>query len=386
MNSIRAREYLERFARLGRISAIPTEGEPTILFPRTYSLMDDADAALDVVARTVGHALGGAPVIWLDQRSCTTVDLCAESLHCALAYFIRAIGTDVRVMLPRSRTARNRVAAFGIPSVSNGHGFNSTSEYRLLPLQQIMRPQISARDATDDEEVSTRFLTMLSRRLGGFRLRPVVSHFLGQFFNEAVGNAMTHGGDDWWVSGYFRQGSKRRAAYCYLTVFNFGDTIAETLRQLSASSVHRRQIEGLELHHQENGLFNEGWTPEALWMLAGLQPGISRQGDDSENGFGTSEMMRLVGLFREGMRSHDRPRMCFLSGNTQIIVDGTYSLVPTVGMPYKAGEFTAFNGTNDLRLPPDPRFVRTSPNSFPGTLVSLGLHLGSHHLEPIEEG
>ena len=55
-----------------------------------------------------------------------------------------------------------------------------------------------------------------------------------------------------------------------------------------------------------------------------------------------------------------------------------------VDTPTENGEtrpIIAFNETNDLRLPPDPRNVHRLERVFPGTLISLRVYLDAVHLD-----
>lgn len=383
MNAARARAYLERYARRAGVESIPSEGRVEIAFPSTYSLTRDPDAALLVVSRILGHTLGGASEIYLEQEPCEHVDLCAESLHSALAYFVRLCGTKIDGRYPAAEEARKRVAAFGVPGVLDGFERVPPPDYFLLPLEQIDRTSISAGTATDDEEVSGRFLKKLRRRLGGNVLKPQIAELLGQFISEAVGNAMTHGGDEWWVAGYYRRLSSEGTGYCYVTVFNFGDTIAQTLReQLPAGSSHRKHLLRLEQYHREHGLFNETWTREGFWTVAALQPGVSRSGDIAKSGHGTDDMIRFIHVIGDGMLNEERPVLSVLSGSTQILIDGTYPVARQASR--EIGVYTAFNPANDFLQAPDPRYVRTLEQFFPGTSVSVGFHLDTRHLEKRE--
>jgi hypothetical protein len=74
--------------------------------------------------------------------------------------------------------------------------------------------------------------------------------------------------------------------------------------------------------------------------------------------------------------------MVLVSGRAYILFDGTYRLrAEQVGTETR--KIIAFNAENSLELPPDERFVRSLPEPFPGTLVSMRFVLSKAHLKQI---
>jgi hypothetical protein len=125
------------------------------------------------------------------------------------------------------------------------------------------------------------------------------------------------------------------------------------------------------------------WKEEALWTLYALQEGVSRLrhspgGEDRGNG-----TVRLIEYFMK--LASDDPKMVIISGSTWILFDGTHQL-GTIRKGEEDRKIIAFNETNDLALPPDPKFVRTLKKAFPGTLVSLKFRLRGEDLAKVAEG
>jgi hypothetical protein len=158
---------------------------------------------------------------------------------------------------------------------------------------------------------------------------------------------------------------------CHLVLFNFGDTIFESLQQNSTSYEMREKIIGLVKHHTDRNFFDfskRKWQEESLWTLYALQDGVSRYkstegGED--RGKGTVRMLEaLAGL------SAEQRQMVIVSGSTCIQIDGTYTIQegPIDGNAQKT---IAFNSQNSLLDPPDERAVRSLDARFPGTLISL---------------
>lgn len=76
----------------------------------------------------------------------------------------------------------------------------------------------------------------------------------------------------------------------------------------------------------------------------------------------------------------DKSLLSITSGKCSILFDGTYSFDEiTYDGGYK-NKIIAFNQDNDLKKPPDHRYVRSIENGFPGTVISIELHISNTHI------
>lgn len=176
---------------------------------------------------------------------------------------------------------------------------------------------------------------------------------------------------------------------CYLTIFTLGETIHETLDgSLPDGCVMRQRIEELVRTHSVGGFLRPShWTVGNLWTLYALQEGVHRQnhdGDPKGRGNGTVQLMKYFEELSADTSGGDMSRMCLVSGNTQILFDGTY-WPREMDVDGERATVMAFNTVNDLRVPPDRRYVRKLDKFFPGTILSLRLYLSVDHLHRSSE-
>jgi len=68
-----------------------------------------------------------------------------------------------------------------------------------------------------------------------------------------------------------------------------------------------------------------------------------------------------------------------ISGNTRILFDGTYKIkeIPTGNHKYKV---MTFNHEGDIKKKPDKRFVKSTDQYFPGTMISVKIYLNENEL------
>jgi hypothetical protein len=146
--------------------------------------------------------------------------------------------------------------------------------------------------------------------------------------------------------------------------------------------LRKAQIGALAHEHKTKGFFAiltkyvdiylPIWQEESLWTLYALQEGVSRFRNTVghiDRGNGTVKMIEFFSELASG-----RPQMALISGRTHILFDGKYRISP-IEVDGEIRKVIAFNNNNDLRERPDPDYVRTLRNHFPGTLISLRFQL-----------
>jgi hypothetical protein len=175
-------------------------------------------------------------------------------------------------------------------------------------------------------------------------------------------------------------------------LFNFGDTIYESLNRPDTSEELKKQIRDLANEHRSRGFFAiltkyfdvlfPIWQEESLWTLYALQEGVSRfrfKPDGSDRGNGT---VRMIDFFSD--LASGEPQMALISGRTHILFDGTYR-TSSVQIGSETRKVIAFNASNSLLERPDPKYVRSLQYHFPGTLVSLKFQLRRVDLARVKE-
>jgi len=207
-----------------------------------------------------------------------------------------------------------------------------------------------------------------------------VSH-LADLVTEVLGNAEEHGGI-WFAIGYYIQRKDSETGTCHLVLFNNGATIFESMSAPKASEEIKRRVGALAATHMKRGYFGLGpekaWDLEALWTLYALQQGVSSKlHERPSRGNGTVE---VINAFSE-LAGPGR-RMCILSGNSYILFNGRYSLAEST-FEGDVRQVLAFNESNRLEDPPDPKCVRALVGRYPGTVVSLRFNLERGHLQTL---
>jgi len=204
---------------------------------------------------------------------------------------------------------------------------------------------------------------------------------------EVLDNCQIHSGDfcQWFALGHFDIVEGNTYGQCNLVLFNFGNTIYESLKNGQLSPEIESQL--YNLSKQFTNKRKSDWNEEELWTLYALQEGISRLKNTDENqrdrGVGT---VKLINAFQEIGRAKDgnTPTMSIISGNTYILFNNKYFLEDKVidGTTVKT---IAFNETNDINLPPDPENVKRLENYFPGTIITMKFYLDSNFIKPDTE-
>jgi len=354
--------------------------------------------------------------IHFDHEGCTELDLCASAVMDVLFLHGKQIAKlrsrklsasgqfarndDVNVLLKSNGLLKNlhHPSAEAIPEDLKARLriFDLTNGRRTPPEQ-----------TSDSEKTSTRLVEFFNSCLGmqGYRLSDEKQSTLVDLVAEVLGNAEEHANQPkvgsrptWYVIGYYKGAPEvGSGGQCHIVLFNFGDSIFQSLKRPETSDQLKSEISSLADLHRRRGFFDtivelarglvaipiRFWQEDALWTLYALQEGVSRfrhkpGGEDRGNG-----TVRMIEFFTK-LASGD-PQMILLSGRTWILFDGKYSL-KTIIVDNEERQVIAFNPENDLAGPPDSRYVQTLSRSFPGTLVSLKFALRAEDLARASEG
>ena len=360
----------------------------TVTFPAVVSFIDNPDETLRALREMVASCKWGTREIFLDHGKCTQIDHGAASVVAALATAAQTRLIDVNGRNPKDPTINEMMWAVGPPRVLKYARTDIPEHFESFQLKRISAfTRTHARQSSPHELVAHEVHQHICKCVTKFGVRLTAksqARLLG-LLGEVCGNAEEHPGrPDWWVSAYLRQSTGQEGA-CHLTIFTIGETIYETLDgSLPSGCFMRDKIQNLVDTHVHRGLFRgNAWTEGNLWTLCALQEGVHRRnhdGDPAGRGNGTVQLMKY---FRE--LSGDNPtggsaRMCIVSGNTQILFDGTYWPEETETETGTASVI-AFNRANDLTRRPDDRYVRQLREFFPGTVISLRYPLSRGDLE-----
>lgn len=376
----------------------PDDGAYRIDIPETFSFIENVPQTLGVL-----HALRAAAhtpeveYIYFNHGSCRRLDLCAS------------VVTDVLVLRAkldrRLRGGRLTVggAFSGSPDVNvmlKASGILKHLGLAKAALPEDVRDRLrccelfegkeSPPEKTSDSEIAATELTKFfdsCLSTERYHLRHDWQRNLISLITEVLDNCEEHARRDhrWYTIGHFNRLADETGGKCHIVVLNFGDSIYESLQRPETPQPLKDRISELAAVHRSKGFFllrpRQKWEEETLWTLYALQEGVSRfsygpGGVDRGNG-----TVRMIEFFSE--LAGERPQMSLVSGRTHILFDGTYTMKPTLLPSGEERKLVAFNVENDLRVPPDERYVQSLPMAFPGTLVSLRFLLRGEYLKQV---
>ncbi len=186
----------------------------------------------------------------------------------------------------------------------------------------------------------------------------------------------------WYCLGHYSPCKKDSYGECYITIFDFGQTIYEGLLHDSISEITKEELKGKTELHYKKGLFGEKWKEETLWTLYSLQDGVSKDYDEEEDPDRGTGTIKFLNAFQEIGYASDgkKPKMALISGNTYIKFDEKKYPIKQMDFNGVPGDIIAFNEKNDLDEQPDSKFVRHLKNYFPGTIISMKFYIDNKML------
>jgi hypothetical protein len=342
-----------------------------------FSFFEDPEGALAALGE-LALAIRDHSAIYVDQGDCEDVDLGALSMSAALVQDAkRTYYTAIRGNWPRSPKVSQAVDAAGIirvalPNKAMPPGF------LVFPISRGTSQRGSA--YTDSKSrVTTRLVSHFDECLSHYEVRLTDSgkKRLADLVSEALGNAEEHTyRKDWWVAAYLHEGKQKHYGDFHITIFNLGESIGDTMKDLPEDNPARQKLETIIRAHSGKW-YKKGVDQDLLRTVFALQEHVSRlRGEKNpDRGQGSAEMISFFYDLGTPTGGEVPRRMCILSGSTFILFDGTYRL--TQG---KEGRTIAFNKDNDLLRAPDSRYVRKLNRRFPGTVITMEFPLHKHYL------
>lgn len=375
--------FLEEYREGAGVRADGGGLDGRISFPEVHSFLEAPDEALEVAEGMVlsalqGHARrasgGRPPPVLLDRRPSARVHACAEILTTALSQQAKDLEVAFSPELPQEPVARALCGCFGLSA--DGAAASAGMMARLF--QGDVPPELA------QMRLSEWFSAQLST--DRYHVDKLLLQDTCGFVGEALYNALIHGAGDSWLGAVVRKDVVGALPRVELAIFNLGATMDETIVRMPASDEARAQLDRLREHHQTQGYFGGGWTPEALLVRHALQDRLTTFGTKKRTG--GCGCMSMIGFFETLTRagSDADARCAFVTGNTHVVLSNRYRLAPSrsVERPLPLRDL-AFNDDNDFSLPADTQCFRTLKRRFPGTLVTLQFTLTQSHMTRRED-
>ena len=369
---------------------VPTNFESSVVpltIPEVFCLSKNPDESLGFL-RTLYSALLNPDVteIHFNHFNCRYMGVCASTimdiiiLECVR--FIRSKGRTIRIS----------------GSVKDGRISDSDEVDTLVKMSgllnhlDIYRGKIQNVEKLDllvkgeSSEVAEKSIEYINRSLArhGYMLTKEGANHFGKLFGEIVDNCKLHGGTSsvWYTLGHYVFDKDSNLCKCNLCIFDFGDTIYESLKNCDQPKILNRIT-----HYVKKSLisFKSVRDKETLYTLFSLQQRVSRIIDKNVvRGNGTVTFIEaILKLFNTNDRNF---KSCFsiTSGKCSILFDGKYQLAEKSYASGYSNKIIAFNPENDLTKEPDTDYVRTLKNSFPGTAISMELYIDSKYLKGVD--
>lgn len=251
-------------------------------------------------------------------------------------------------------------------------------------------PTMRVNPKLNPSSVSTQLIEYFQKCIEyqGYKLSEEGQSYLSDMIGEIVDNAILHSGSfsQWFMLANYFIIDDNEIGECNIVIFNFGQSIYNGMfnkfkieNVLDKTGTHlQKSLHELTKLHKSNGFFKKGWTEETLWTLYALQEGISRCKTDEDKTRGTGTIKLIESFQSIGQSSKGfEPKMCILSGHTHILFDDEYRLINTKNN----NQIITFNKEGNFKKPPNPKYVKSLNNYFPGTLISFKFYLDRAFLE-----
>ena len=346
--------------------------------PEVFSFSKNAYDTINVI-KEIAYAARNEYSIFLNHENCKEIDLAASLVMDTIIMEYRNVCKKLKQKINFSGKLSkysniNDILRFsGIVHNLNIEKTRDNSRFKLLPLTK------NEESGTMTTKIIEYYSSCLKTK--GYGLTEEGENYFSTMIEEVISNCSDHGGENvqWFALGHFIT----QDGECNLTIFDFGDTIYEGLKNKTLYQKTANKLEYLTSFHKK--MFHRT-DEELLWTLFSLQHGISRlnSAQDETRGQGTID---LIDSFQKLGRKYDKdgniqkPIMSITSGNINILFDGTY----TIREDENNLKVIAFNAENSLKNEPDEKYVKNIGNYFPGTVISIKFFIDREYIEELKK-
>ncbi|MGE3349486.1 MAG: hypothetical protein AB7I35_18815 [Ramlibacter sp.] len=364
------------------------KGRVRFVAPVVFSMMDDPAGTVAALADfAMKLTMPKIRSVRIDLNKVKTYDLAANALLDILVeeVTVKARQTNRKIhwhgSYPADENQRLLVRSLGvIKFLDVAHESTSQREADLVEAfheraKHYVRT-VRANETDKKSRVTQRFADHINKCLRhiGRELGPLARKKLCDYVGEILDNAEEHAEMfDWTIQGYLD--TSKGDLICEIAILNFGRSIADSFNALPADHYTReKHVKPYLDAHAKKGIFSTGWRVDDLLTLIALQGSVSSKNFSPQDtrGNGSVDLINFFQKVTEECRTQSGAktgaRMTLISGSTGILFDGKYEMVMTENRP----GIIAFNSANDLKIRPDPAYVRHFATvSFPGTVLSI---------------
>ena len=370
------------------VSAVTIQRDTaTIRIPATFDFTDNPNATINILRALYSVGMNkNIRHITFDHTQCEKIGICASTVMDVILLALLKERNRYRQRLDCKGYLSKNSKVNDILRVS-GILYHLKIEANKMSPYVIKLDLIEMGKSKDVASKAVEYFEAIYLR-EGYPLSKRGLNRLGVMIGEIVENA-THGGVDarWYTLGHYQISKGSDYGECLLVFFNFGKTIAQSMKNPDMIPDVRSALNRLIGKH--TSWFKNDWNEENLLTLYALQDGVSRMRRkevEPDRGTGT---IKLIDNFLEIGQTYQgiKPSMSITSGKAHILFDGKYRL-QRKQINDEIRQTIAFNTQNDLEYPPDPNYVNSLETAFPGTVISIRFYIDRKYLEciPCEKG
>ncbi|MDN3724968.1 hypothetical protein QRD02_11280 [Aequorivita sp. SDUM287046] len=361
-----------------------------IKVPEIFSLIENGNNSYKFIRKlTINILLDQHKTIEIDYSECKRIELSAQIyldmiLQDLLKFISRRNNNKNTQSKIRSLSGINihnhdiRKLLFSIGSpaiISKGYiKFPDIITYKLCvhnkEFNKIENAKRKEVDSTEMVDYVIDSLASLNKELTGDSIED-----LSIVIGEILINAEEHSTTKYrYSTGFFQKhenGGEDFGVF-HLAIMNFGETIYEKFKSPTCTNEDmKKRMADISSRYTKKSLWSKSLDEETLWTLYALQQGITSVSiESSKRGNGSIQFIEsFFNLKGTNENADEVSRMAIISGNTNIIFDGSYN-IQTKTMGTDTFKVMTFNKTNNIEEKPDSRYVKSVNDYFPGTVIS----------------
>ncbi|WP_316826042.1 hypothetical protein [Pedobacter miscanthi] len=284
---------------------------------------------------------------------------------------------------------RKMLYSVGSPAIHSNATirFKDIVPYKLCIHNSLSNnPKTIERKDIDTTRLADYVLDSLSRL--NRKLTPEKLEDLCIVISEILINAEEHSSNKYRYSiGYFTEKNVegKHFGVFRLVIMNFGQTIYEKFKDPDCpnKNVVQKMKELSNSYNKRKLFIFKEFEEETLWTLYSLQEGVTSTDPQEYKKRGNGSIRFIESFFNikgEKRIVDDFSKMTIISGNTQIVFDGSYNIVRNK-RNNENFQYITFNESGNIMNKPDAKFVKFADNYFPGTIISAEMLFNEDDLE-----
>ena len=350
-----------------------------IEIPRVFSLIENPEETILKLKQIYSSMMNLNIVnIEFDYSNCEQLGLCASSVTDILVLNALKYRKFKNSKVYTHGNAPKTKEAFDIFFISGLPNHLGIINYQNKNVKKLDIIKNEPQDKMSEKIIEYYNECLLTQH---YSLSPEGKNIFGIMIGEVLDNAKNHGGklSTYYAAGHFNIEEGCEHGKCRLVLFNFGDSIYESLNSDDTTEYTKKQLK--EKIKEQTSFFNRKWNAEPLSTLYSLQYNVSskRKSQHDNRGKGT---IKLINSFMQIGQNNEgkKPKMAIISGRCHILFDTTYNLKEEI-IDGKKVPIIAFNEENDLSKATDTNYVKKIEEYFPGTMISIEFYLDRKYIE-----